>query len=118
MIRINEFYHGDDPLEQLPKFQPGQLVKHKRYGYRGVIVSVDRHCKADPDWYMSNQSQPNRKQPWYHVLVHDSATVTYPAQENLLEDDSGVPVNHPLVDLFFSSFEAGVYIRNESPWPE
>ena len=118
MIRINESYHGEEPFEQLPKFLPGQLVKHKRYGYRGVIVSVDRHCKADPNWYMSNQSQPDRKQPWYHVLVDDSATVTYPAQENLIEDDSGLPVNHPLVEVFFSSFESGVYLRNETPWTE
>jgi heat shock protein HspQ len=118
MIRINESFHGEDPVENLPKFQPGQLVKHKKYGYRGVIVSVDRHCKADPDWYMSNQSQPERKQPWYHVLVDDSATVTYPAEENLMEDDSNLPVNHLLLEVFFRSFEAGVYLRNETPWME
>ena len=52
------------------------------------------------------------------MLVDDSATVTYPAQENLLADESGLPVNHPLVEVFFSGFEAGVYIRNETPWPE
>ena len=118
MIRINESYHGEHPLEPLPRYQPGQLVKHKRYGYRGVIVSVDGHCKAEPDWYMSNQTQPDRKQPWYHVLADSSTTVTYPAEENLLADESGLPITHPLLELLFSSFEAGVYIRNQTPWPK
>ena len=117
MIRINDSYRSEDQVEHLPKFQPGQLVEHKRYGYRGVVVSVDDYCKADPQWYMSNQTQPDREQPWYHVLVDDSNTVTYPAEANLREDNSGLPINHPLVTVFFSDFKNGHYLRNNTPWP-
>lgn len=117
MIRVNESFHGEGLPENEPKFSVGQLVRHKRYGYRGVIVSVDGHCKADPAWYMSNKTQPDRNQPWYHVLVHKSSTCTYAAETSLDEDTSRDPVVHPLVSVFFSGLEDGWYIRNDEPWP-
>ncbi len=117
MIRINESFLGEEPPDTVPRFQPGQIVRHKRYGYRGVVVSADGRCQADPVWYMSNKTQPDRNQPWYHVLVHDSVHSTYVAELNLEEDDSGQQVEHPLVSAFFSGFEDGRHIRNGHPWP-
>lgn len=102
---------------QQHKFQRGQLVRHKRYGYRGVVVGLDLECLADEQWYSSNKSQPDRSQPWYHVLVHDSDGVTYAAQENLQADTGNRPVEHPLIEQFFSEFADGRYIRNDRPWP-
>lgn len=100
-----------------PRFRPGHLVKHRRYGYRGVVVDLDRGCQADDDWYLSNRTQPDRDQPWYHVLVHESNQVTYAAQTSLEEDDSQAEVAHPLVPHFFSDFGNGEYLRNDTPWP-
>ena len=100
------------------RFQPGQLVRHVRYGYRGVVVARDPFCKASEAWYDANQTQPDRNQPWYHVLVHGNATVTYAAQSSLEEDDSAEPVDHPLVDQYFSRFTNGRYLRNERDWPQ
>ena len=97
-------------------YKPGQLVKHKRYGYRGVIVDVDLECLADEGWYQTNQTQPDRKQPWYHVLVSDTDQITYPAQTSLLPDESCEAVRHPLLSHFFSHFQNGHYIRNQEPW--
>lgn len=118
MIQVNLSYRGDDFPEQQQRFHPGQLVKHRRYGYRGVIVAADGHCKADPNWYMSNKTQPTRRQCWYHVLVHNSTTITYAAEENLTEDSSESPVMHPLVPVFFNHVADGQYVRNGKPWPE
>jgi heat shock protein HspQ len=117
MIRINTNFLADPLPDRLPLFAPGHLVKHRRYGYRGVIVAVDGHCKADPSWYFSNKTQPDRKQPWYHVLVDGTAECTYPAEENLEMDPSGLPVTHPLVPVYFSRFEHGRYVRNDAEWP-
>ncbi|MCH8924432.1 MAG: heat shock protein HspQ [Planctomycetes bacterium] len=100
-----------------PCFTSGQLVKHRRYGYRGVVVDLDAHCKASEEWHRSNQTQPERLQPWYHVLVHGSSQITYAAQTSLEADDSGQPVDHPLVELFFAEFTGQAYVRNEHPWP-
>ena len=105
------------PIRSQPQFRVGQLVRHRRYGYRGVIVAFDDFCRASQQWYESNQTQPDREQPWYHVLVHDTEAVTYAAQTSLAEDPSGSPINHPLVDQFFSSFAERCYLRNERPWP-
>jgi heat shock protein HspQ len=104
------------PADHPPSFQPGQLVRHRRYGYRGVVVDLDQDCKAAESWYQSNQTQPLRQQPWYHVLVHGTATVTYAAQENLELDTCREAIDHPLLDAFFSDFQNGCYVRNSRPW--
>jgi len=96
-------------------YKVGQLVKHKRYGYRGVIVDVDPECLADESWYQMNQTQPDRKQPWYHVLVSDTDQMTYPAQSSLVPDESCEQIRHAFLAHFFSRFENGHYIRNQEP---
>lgn len=100
-----------------PIFEPGELVQHRRYAYRGVVVDRDEFCLADEDWYRKNRTQPERDQPWYHVLVHGTATCTYAAAENLMSDLDGSPIEHPLLPHFFVGFEEGAYVRNEEPWP-
>lgn len=99
-------------------FYPGKLVKHINYNYRGVVVDVDRSCKADDDWYASNKAQPNKNQPWYYILVHNSISITYAAQSNLEADNHGVKIRHPLINHFFSSYMNHAYVRNNQPWPK
>ncbi len=101
-----------------PFFGPGQLVRHRRYGYRGVIVERDDECRAEDSWYRSNTTQPPKDQPWYHVLVDGSDQITYAAQSSLLPDESLRAVDHPLVRYFFAGFHDGHYERNEQAWPE
>jgi heat shock protein HspQ len=100
-----------------PIYEPGQLVRHRRYGYRGVVVDCDTSCEANDNWYSKNQTQPNRDQPWYHVLVDGTATCTYAAAENLEVDLSPLPIEHPLLGHFFIEFKDGSYTRNNEPWP-
>lgn len=118
MIQINPKFTGDNLPETPPRFEPGEIVRHKRYGYRGVIVAVDAHCKASPNWYMANQTQPQRSQPWYHVLVDGTATATYPAEENLTPDPDLNEIRHPLMTAFFRGFVNGRYVRNDLEWPQ
>lgn len=99
-----------------PQFQIGQLVHHRRYGYRGVVVDWDPFCKAPDAWYHANSSQPDREQPWYHVLIDGGERVTYAAQTSLESDEAGRPVNNPLVELFFGPLAHGRYVRNDRPW--
>ncbi len=103
--------------EIAPNFERGQLVCHKRYGYRGVVVYYDLVCRADEQWYQSNMTRPGKGQPWYHVLVDATAQNTYAAEANLQADCSGQPVRHPLVVRFFGEFVDSRYIRNDQPWP-
>ena len=96
-----------------PLFAPGTLVRHRRYGYRGVVVDFDMTCMADEMWYYNNRTQPPRNQPWYHVLVDESDATTYAAQTSLEPDDSAEPVAHPLLDELFTRFVDGRYERND-----
>jgi heat shock protein HspQ len=107
---------SDQPSATPPLYVSGQLIRHRRYGYRGVIVDVDPQCLASEQWYQNNKTQPNRDQPWYHVLIDGSGGATYPAQDSLEPDPSGLPVDHPLIAQFFDGFHDGRYLRNGEPW--
>ncbi len=99
-----------------PRFDPGQLVRHVRYGYRGVIVAVDVRCRAPDAWYRRNRTQPEKNQAWYHVLVDGSSQATYAAETSLEVDDDPHEVTHPLVADFFGPFDGTRYERNDESW--
>ena len=92
------------------KYTIGQIIHHRRYDYRGVVVDADRECMANNDWYSQNRTQPSRDQPWYRVLV-EGGNETYVAEENLELDALGDRVEHPLVDKMFPTFHSGRYYR-------
>ncbi len=97
------------------KFSVGELVHHRLFDYRGVIVDVDRDFQGTDDWYDAvAKSRPPKNRPWYHVLVHGEMHTTYVAERNLEHDGSLEPIVHPLLDQFFSRFEDGKYFRRES----
>jgi heat shock protein HspQ len=94
------------------KFSIGEMVQHRLFDYRGVIVDVDRNFQASEEWYQAvAKSRPPKDQPWYHVLVHGSDHMTYVAERNLETDDSLEPIRHPLVEQYFYAFDDGRYIR-------
>jgi len=92
------------------RFAPGQLVRHKRFEYRGVVVDVDATFQLSDEWYEQvARSRPPRDQPWYHVLVHEADHMTYVAERHLERDESDQPVTHPQVDEYFGEFRDGRY---------
>lgn len=97
------------------KFSVGELVHHRLFDYRGVIADVDQNFQATEEWYETMaKSRPPKDEPWYHVLVHGSDHATYVAERNLEPDNSSKPINHPMVEQFFSKFIDGRYIRQEA----
>jgi heat shock protein HspQ len=94
----------------MARFHVGEVVRHLRYRYRGVIVGADPTCEAKDEWYQGNQTQPDQNQPWYQVLRHGGAE-HYVAEENLELDPSGAEVDHPYVPRVFASFHKGRYYR-------
>lgn len=100
------------------QFRAGQVIRHKRYGYRGIIVDIDPSCTATDSWYYGNQTQPDRFQPWHHVLVDGTDQVTYVAESSVVADDNSERINHPLITYFFTESVNGRYVRNGNPWPE
>lgn len=97
------------------QFSIGQCIQHRLFDYRGVIVDVDPEFLGPEDWYEQvAKSRPPRNEPWYHVLVHDAGNETYVAERNLREDDSDEPVNHPLLNEYFTGFDQGIYQTGRS----
>ncbi|KRP37291.1 MAG: hypothetical protein ABS34_03510 [Opitutaceae bacterium BACL24 MAG-120322-bin51] len=95
-------------------FELGAVVKHKLYHYRGVVVAYDMQCAAGDKWYLGNETQPPREQPWYHVLVNESGGLsTYVAQSNLECDVSGQPIDHPQIGSYFSELKEGAYVAQQ-----
>ena len=115
MIRVIE---EQSPGRNSGSFKTGDIIKHKKYGYRGVIIHQDSNFKGEDEWYLSNQSQPSKHQPWYFVLVDEIQQVTYVVESNLTLDQCEKQVDHPMINLFFSEYddELKKYIRNEVPW--
>ncbi len=96
------------------KFSVGQLVHHKRFDYRGVIIDVDAEFHGTEDWYTQMAtSKPPRENPWYHVLVDESELRTYVAERNLEPDEVGGPVKHSEVGLYFSDLTESGYVSRK-----
>jgi len=115
VIHILQEYQSENNPTRL---QTGDIITHSKYGYRGVIVHIDPTFQGNENWYLSNQTKPNKKQPWYFVLVDGNQQVTYVAESNLTLDQCEKQVDHPMINLFFSGYdnELKKYIRNEVPW--
>lgn len=100
--------------EFVPKFSVGQLVQHKLFDYRGVIIDVDPTFQGTEAWYQTMaRSRPPKDRPWYHVLPHRTAHQTYVAEQNLESDANGSPIEHPLLDQVFTEFRDGRYLRGD-----
>lgn len=97
-----------------PKFSVGQLIHHKLFDYRGVIIDVDPAFQGTESWYEAMaRSKPPKDRPWYHVLPHRARHQTYVAEQNLEPDTSGSPIEHPWLDRVFAAFRDGRYLRGD-----
>ena len=92
------------------RFAIGELVHHRLFNYRGVVIDVDPEFQGSEEWYRQvARTRPPKDQPWYHVLVHRADHQTYVAERNLEPDGSTDPIDHPLVSHLFDTFVDGVY---------
>lgn len=102
------------------KYHIGQVVTHKSWKYRGVIIGWDEEAKAPAAWLkeMYGASHPEwRKMPNYAVLVdvrdRSSPQVTYVPEENIIAVKDK-KILHPHLDSYFEKFDGTQYIPR--PW--
>ncbi|MDP6968657.1 MAG: heat shock protein HspQ [Gammaproteobacteria bacterium] len=106
------FYNNGLLSMQIPraKFNIGQVVKHKHYGFHGVIFEVDFEYSLDENWYheackaMHSIGQPpiDKNQPFYHILTDGSEHESYVSEQNLEQADTNLPVQHEAIDQWFT----------------
>jgi len=100
-------------IRQRAKYNIGQVVRHRRHPFRGVVFDVDPEFNNTEEWYeaIPEDSRPAKKQPYYHLLAENEQSfyVAYVSEQNLIADYSGEPVEHPDVPDLFGAFEDGSY---------
>jgi hypothetical protein len=57
------------PLVSHARFRIGDRVQHGTFGFRGIIFDVDPVFSNSEEWYEANPLQPDRNQPFYHLLA-------------------------------------------------
>lgn len=112
------------------RYSVGQVFRHRKYGYRGVVIAYDPVCRASPQWVAATgaASLPSgTDQPFYHCLVdirdRPEAQVSYVAEDNIeLLETPSVPltpallvqrvVAHPLINRYFADYRPleGAYV--------
>ena len=95
------------------KYHLGQIVRHRKHTFRGVIFDVDPTFSNTDEWYAAipEDSRPSKDQPFYHLLAENDQSyyVAYVSEQNLIADYSGEPVEHPDLPDLFGPIEDGTY---------
>lgn len=101
-------------IRRSAKYQIGDVVRHRKYAFRGVIFDVDPEMANSEDWYNSipEEVRPHRDQPYYHLFAENDKThyVAYVSEQNLIPDDPERPIKHPDISTVFNKLENGRYI--------
>ncbi len=100
-------------LKTRAKYHLGQIVRHRKHPFRGVVFDVDAIFSNTDEWYeaIPEESRPSKDQPFYHLLAENdqSCYVAYVSEQNLIADYSGEPVQHPDLPDLFGAFVDGHY---------
>ncbi|XP_067123717.1 uncharacterized protein [Centruroides vittatus] len=102
------------------KYRIGQVIVHKKWNYRGVIIGWDEEAKAPEEWLkiMHGAEHPHwRKMPNYAILVdsrdRSRPQITYVPEENIEVVKNTRILNQDLED-YFEHFDGAQYIPR--PW--
>lgn len=95
------------------KYHIGQVLRHRKHPFRGVVFDVDASFSNTEEWYenIPEDSRPSREQPFYHLLAENDQSyyVAYVSEQNLVPDDTDEPVEHPDIPDLFGEYEDGTY---------
>jgi len=123
-FRDKEGYFGQSPDPRFTRqphmqFRVGQVVKHKKWGYRGVIIAWDEEARAPQNWLeeMHKNNPEWKTQPNYAILVdtrdRPAPQITYVPQENI-EVIKHTKILHPSTEDYFENFDGSQYLAR--PW--
>ena len=100
----------NDIPELSGSFHIGQVVMHRKFGYRGVIYDVDPSFMLSDQWYEKVAlSRPPKDRPWYRVLVDNADQATYVAERNLRSAANPKPIRSPYLESYFEGFNGKSY---------
>jgi heat shock protein HspQ len=95
------------------KFAIGQIVRHRIYPFRGLIFDIDPEFANTEEWWLSipEKLRPRKDQPYYHLYAENAETtyLAYVSEQNLLLDETSVPLRHPDISDRFIADSSGIY---------
>ena len=100
------------------KFGIGDVVRHRRHPFRGVVFDVDPVFSNTEEWWLQipPEMRPSKDQPYYHLFAENSETtyVAYVSEQNLLPDETGEPCRPPRIKDMFESTNSGHYALRDA----
>jgi heat shock protein HspQ len=102
------------------KFAIGQVVRHRRYPFRGLIFDIDPEFANTEEWWLSipEEVRPRKDQPYYHLYAENTEAtyIAYVSEQNLVLEEAPEPLRHPAIAEQFVADDNGVYrARRRSP---
>src|ERR1044071_3531114 len=95
------------------RFGIGDVVRHRLFDFRGVIFDVDPVFANSEEWYeaIPEDLRPSKDQAFYHLLAENAeqSYIAYVSQQNLIQDESDEPIDHPAIEAYFDGFDEGRY---------
>jgi heat shock protein HspQ len=95
------------------RFGIGDVVRHRLFDFRGVVFDVDPVFANSEEWYQAipEDLRPSKDQPFYHLLAENAeqSYIAYVSQQNLMQDESDEPIDHPAIEAYFNGFDGSRY---------
>jgi heat shock protein HspQ len=111
---------ADGPLVSNARYRIGDKVRHRVFGFRGVIFDVDPVFANSEEWYeaIPEEVRPRRDQPFYHLFADngEAAYVAYVSQQNLEVDPETAPIDHPAINKLFREDKSGRLEMDPRRW--
>ncbi len=105
---------ADAPPVSHALFRIGDKVKHRVFGFRGVVFDIDPEFDNTEDWWLAIPAEvrPRKDQPFYHLLAENEETeyIAYVSEQNLLPDTSGEPLRHSQISEIFETGHDGTLV--------
>ena len=96
-------------MSRIAKFNIGDLVVHKRQGYRAVVIDVDPLFQASGRYNPQACKRAfSTRNPWYRLLVDHSSQMTYVEECLLAFDTNSQQIDNPHIDNYLEKRE-GAY---------
>jgi len=90
-------------MERRARFNIGEIVIHKRQGYRGVVIDIDPLFQASGEYNPRNHRREFAKRnPWYRILVDSSSQMTYVEETMITKDLSEKNIENPNIDRYLT----------------
>ncbi|ADY64701.1 MULTISPECIES: heat shock protein HspQ [Rhizobium/Agrobacterium group] len=93
------------------KFTLGEIVRHKVFPFRGVVIDVDPEYANTEEWWNAIPAdiRPERDQPFYHLLAENDETeyVAYVSEQNLVHDENEAPLRNRNIERMFDKAPNG-----------